>query len=141
MTEQYRPIEEIVDDEDVRSFTELGDNRYGVQKFDMTDHVRRSFDDLPLDPYCGAGRGAATNGKHRYRRYDDFKATYSRELGKWQLELLPHRPFIQHPKFNKAVGGIPRELPALKIKPDAEMNSILNAFGFDKDQPIHAKIH
>lgn len=76
-----------------------------------------------------------------YRRYDDFKATYDFNLEKWKLELLPHRPFIQHPKFNKAVGGISRKLEPLKINPDLEVNSILNAFGFDKNVSFHLKIH
>lgn len=137
----WRDIDDIVDDEDVGPFTGLGESGYGVRKFDITEEVKSSFDDLLLDPYCGAGRGAATDGRHRYRRYDDFKATYNFNLEEWQLELLPHRPFIQHPKFNKAVGGVARELPPLKSRPDVEMNSILNAFAFDRTQPFHLKIH
>ncbi|MCR9255210.1 MAG: 2OG-Fe dioxygenase family protein [Alphaproteobacteria bacterium] len=141
MEEQRRKIDDIVDDEDVGPFTELGPKAYAVGTFEITDAVKNAFDDLPLDPYCGAGRGAATQGRHRYRRYDDFKATYDPGLGRWRLELLPHRPFIQHPKFNKAVGGIARHLEPLKVHPETEMNSIFNTFGFDKSQPIHAKIH
>jgi len=141
MSEPARTIDDIVRDEDVNGLTALGPARHGVCSFEMTPEVRRSFEDLPLDPYCAAGRGAITGGRHRFRRYDDFKATFDHEAGRWRLELLPHRPFIQHPKFNKAVGGIPRELPPLEIKPEVEMNAIFNGFGFDVGRAFHAKIH
>lgn len=65
MGEIYRKIEDIVDDEEVNQFTKLGEKRYEVKKFTVTEKVKSSFDSLSLDPYCGAGRGVVTNGKHR----------------------------------------------------------------------------
>lgn len=132
-------IDEIVTDDDVASFTKLGENRYKIIEFTPTDSTRAAFNDLPLDPYCGEGRGYLSNGRHRFRRYDDFRVAHRRE--RWTCELLPHRPFIQSPRFNKAVGGVARILASLEIDPSDEVNSLFNGFGFDTAFEYHAKIH
>jgi hypothetical protein len=67
----------------------------------------KTFNDLPLDPYCG--------GKQRYRRFDQYRIRF--EGGRWNLTLLPHRPFIQSKKYNTFVGGVLREFEPLKIDP------------------------
>lgn len=136
-----KSIEEIVGSDNVNHLTGLGEKRYAVSQFDRTSEVCKSFDDLPLDPYCGEGRGELSGGKHRFRRYDDFKMEYCYTGRCWKSELLPHRPFIQSPKFNYAVGGIERHLEHLLIDPSAELNSLFNAFGFDKNRLFHAKTH
>ena len=136
-----RSIENIVGDDDVNCLTELGADRYGVRSFERTDCVRQAFNNLPLDPYCDQGRGQLSGGKHRFRRYDDFKMNYSTDENRWTAELLPHRPFIQSPKFNHAVGGIPRHLEPMEVDPSVELDSLFNAFGFDKLLEFHAKVH
>ena len=133
-------IEAIVTDDDVNHLTNLGPARYRVAPFAITSRrTVEAFDNLVLDPYCGQGRGSLSRGRHRYRRYDDFKVTY--ENGRWRCELQPHRPFIQSPKFNYAVGGVARHLEPLEIDPEPEVDSLFRAFGFDTRCAFHAKIH
>lgn len=132
-------IEKIVTDDDVAPFTKLGERRYKVIEFTPTASTRAAFNNLPLDPYCGQGRGQLSSGRHRFRRFDDFRASYKQ--GRWTCELLPHRPFIQSPRFNKAVGGVARHLPPLEIDPSAEVDSLFKGFGFDTSIDFHAKIH
>jgi len=71
-------IEKIVTDDDVAPFTKLGERRYKVIEFTPMASTRAAFNNLPLDPYCGQGRGQLSNGRHRFRRYDDFRASRSR---------------------------------------------------------------
>ncbi|HEV7369296.1 2OG-Fe dioxygenase family protein [Arenibaculum sp.] len=135
-----RSIEEIVRDDDVNDLTNLGPRRYRVADFEITSRrTIEAFDNLVLDPYCGQGRGALSGGRHRYRRYDDFRMTF--RDGRWHCELQPHRPFIQSPRFNRAVGGLPRHLEPLEIDPSPEMDRLFKAFGFDTSREFHAKIH
>lgn len=136
-----RTIVEIVGSDDVSHLTAVGENRYATRHFDRTAEVCISFDHLPLDPYCGQGRGRLSGGRHRFRRYDDFKMLYSMETDKWLAEILPHRPFIQSPTFNRAVGGVARHLEPLLIDPSAELDSIFKIFGFDTNSLFHAKLH
>jgi hypothetical protein len=100
--------------------------------------VRNAFADLVLDPYCGEGRGQLSKGRHRYRRYDDFKVWHEE---RWRCERLPHRPFIQSPRFNRAVGGVARHLEPLTVDPSFEVDSLFDAFAFDRRCAYHAKIH
>jgi hypothetical protein len=135
-----RTIDQIVTDDDVNHLTNLGAPRYKVAPFAITSRQTvDAFEDLVLDPYCGEGRGSLSNGRHRYRRYDDFKVTFA--AGSWRCELQPHRPFIQSPKFNRAVGGVPRHLEPLTIDPTPEVDSLFKAFGFATARAFHAKIH
>ena len=136
-----RTIEDIVGSDDVNHLTNLGDKRYAVRRFERTPSVCRAFDDLPLDPYCGEGRGELSGGRHRYRRYDDFKMTHDAGKERWRAHLLPHRPFIQSPKFNRAVGGVARHLAPLKVDPAVELDQLFKAFGFDPAHAFHAKLH
>lgn len=98
-----------------------------------------TFNNLVLDPYCGVGRGQLSGGRHRYRRYDDFRIRFKN--GQWNSELLPHRAFVQSPKFNAAVGGVPRKLDPLEIDPGPELDSIFTSFGFDTGLEYHVKLH
>jgi hypothetical protein len=135
-----RTIEEIVTNEDVNRLTALGPSRYRTAPFEISSKgLLESFDNLVLDPYCGQGRGALSSGRHRYRRFDDFKMSFRN--GAWKCELLPHRPFIQSPKFNHAVGGVARHLEPLEIDPTPELGSLFDAFGFDRSRSFHAKLH
>ena len=124
-----RTIEEIIGDDSIDNLTSLGTNKYDVRPFERTDCVLKVFNNLPLDPYCAQGRGQLSGGKHRFRRYDDFKMTYSTDSSRWESALLPHRPFIQSPKFNHAVGGIPRHLESMEVDPSVELDSLFNIFG------------
>jgi hypothetical protein len=135
-----RTIDQIVTDEDVNHLSDLGPLRYRVAPFAITSRqTLDAFDHLVLDPYCGEGRGQLSSGRHRYRRYDDFKVTFNG--GGWRCELQPHRPFIQSPKYNRAVGGVARHLEPLTIDPTPELDSLFKAFGFARHMAFHAKIH
>lgn len=135
-----RRLEEIVTNEDVSRFTKLGKDRYKVAPFSqISKETLASFDNLVLDPYCGEGRGALSKGRHRFRRYDDFKVWHAGRH--WRTELQPHRPFIQSPRFNKAVGGVARRLEPLEIDPSPQIGSLFDAFGFDRNVAFHAKVH
>lgn len=103
----------------------------------VSQEVQASFNDLPLDPYCGTGRGRLSDGKHRFRRFDDYRLHF--EDGHWQAILLPHRPFIQSIEYNRAVGGVLRYLDPLKGDFSPQIDVAMQAIPLDTtiDWQIH----
>jgi len=128
-------------DDDINHLTGLGPERHGVKSFGhaISQRTMDAFDTLPLDNYCGQGRGRAANGKQRYRKYDDLRFWWDGEM--WRCEFQPHRVFLQSPEFNMAVGGIDRILEPLDIDPEPEVDAILKAFEFDTAIDWHVKLH
>jgi hypothetical protein len=68
------------------------------------DKLLASFEDLPLDNYCG--------GKHRYRRFSQYRMLFREDH--WHFYLLPHRPYIALSKYNSFGGGFYRYYEPLK---------------------------
>jgi hypothetical protein len=66
-----------------------------------------SFADLAFDEHSG--------GNHKYRRFSQYRLYF--QDGRWQLELLPHRPYLAYSKYNKFAGGILRHYQPLQIDP------------------------
>jgi hypothetical protein len=96
-----------------------------------TEEVMDAFDTLPQDPY--------TPGGHRSRRFSQFKLTHGAD--EWQLEKLPHRPFIQAPVYNPLVGGIARELEPLTIDPSPQISFGASAFPLDVAETWQVNVH
>ncbi len=93
----------LVGDDDINHLTGLGPERYSVKPFGhaISQRTLDAFDTLPLDNYCGEGRGRTAGGKQRYRKYDDLRFSWDGEM--WRCEFQPHRVFLQSPEFNMAV--------------------------------------
>lgn len=96
-----------------------------------TDVVMTAFMNLPLDPYCG--------GKHRYRRFSQYRLHHA--AGRWEAELLPHRPFIQSRTYNSYVGGVPRHLPELLIDPSEQLAAGAVAVPLDTATDWQVNVH
>lgn len=96
-----------------------------------TAEVMRAFETLPQDPY--------TPGGHRSRRFSQFKMTHDGD--RWQLEKLPHRPFIQSSTYNPLVGGLARHLEPLTIDPSPQIVHGAEAFPLDADETWQVNVH
>jgi hypothetical protein len=95
--------------------------------------VLNEFNELPFDEFTG--------GRQRYRRFSQFRMSFSPDLGRWQLELLPHRPFIQPPSVNRLVGGVPRPFEPLRINPEPQINVGALALGLDINHDWQVNVH
>jgi len=93
--------------------------------------VMAAFEDLPQDPY--------TPGGHRSRRFSQFKMIF--DEGRWRLERLPHRPFIQASDYNPLVGGVARELEPLTIDPGPQVISGAESFPLDTAEIWQVNVH
>lgn len=93
--------------------------------------VMDAFETLPKDPY--------TPGGHRSRRFSQFKMTH--DGSQWQIERLPHRPFIQSTAYNPLVGGIARELEPLTINPSPQIIFGVASFPLDTDETWQINVH
>lgn len=131
---------QLTGEDDINHLTGLGPNRYAVAPFSaISQRTMDAFDTLPLDNYCGEGRGKEANGRQRYRKFGDLRLSWDGEM--WRCEIQPHRVFLQSLEFNFAVGGIDRIFEPLDIDPEPEVDSILKAFAFDTSIDWHVKLH
>ena len=71
----------------------------------INQKLKESFRNLVLDQYMGNG--------NRYRRFSQYKLYCM--AGRWNFELLPHRPYMTFSKFNKVAGGIKRIYQPLEV--------------------------
>jgi hypothetical protein len=93
--------------------------------------VLEEFATLPLDPYCG--------GKFRYRRFSQYRMSHNGR--EWELELLPHRPFIQSKDYNPLVGRVPRFLEPLRIDPTDQINAGADAVPLERVAVYQINVH
>jgi hypothetical protein len=91
------------------------------------------FGTLPFDPYTG--------GRQRYRRFGQYRISYGRGRGRWALQRLPHRPFLQPRSVNSLVGGVPRELEPLRIDPSPQIDAAATQIGLDMAHDWHINVH
>ncbi|WP_339483508.1 2OG-Fe dioxygenase family protein [Pseudomonas sp. RL_5y_Pfl2_73] len=97
----------------------------------LNKNARDEFAQLPADPYCGFGQ--------RFRRFSQFILFHSGEG--WQLQKLPHRPFIQSKEYNSYIGGVPRELEPLRIDPSLQIASGAEQLGLNTDTVYQVNVH
>lgn len=96
----------------------------------ITPEIRGAFERLPIDPYCG--------GKQRYRRFSQYRLFHE---GAWQLELLPHEPFLQPRSVNTFVGGMLREFAPLEIDPTEIIDALARAIPLDRAVAWQINVH
>jgi hypothetical protein len=97
----------------------------------LSDEAMEAFETLPKDPY--------TPGGHRSRRFSQFKMTHDGE--RWELEMLPHRPFLQASVYNSLVGGVARHLDPLTIDPEPQIVFGAESFPLDVDEVWQINVH
>ncbi|MBB5407629.1 MULTISPECIES: 2OG-Fe dioxygenase family protein [unclassified Paraburkholderia] len=84
----------------------LNEQGFDIVKLPAVDQaLLNSFDDLHPDIYIG--------NRSRFRRFSQYKMTH--RDGRWQFELLPHRPYMTFSKYNKVAGGIQRHYEPLRV--------------------------
>lgn len=88
-----------------------------------------SFAHLPRDPWCA----------HRNRRFSQFRVSATHNH--WDFNKLPHRPHIQYPENNRAMGGILRDLAPLEIQADVILEFACGAFNLDPNKQWHMDLH
>lgn len=91
----------------------------------------QSFDRLVQDTHLGA--------QARTRRFSQYRLNWRGSA--WQLERLPHRPFIQAPEHNKLVGGVLREFEPLEVDPTAVVQAAARAAGLSTTIDWHSNVH
>jgi len=99
--------------------------------------VLEEFGKLPLDPYTGA--------RQRYRRFSQYRIRNLLQSGsredRWVLELLQHRPFLQPKSVNTLVGGMPRQIEALRIDPSPQVDAAAKEIGLATDHDWQINVH
>ena len=95
--------------------------------------VLAEFATLPLDPFTG--------GRQRYRRFSQYRLYADQADGGWQLELLPHRPFLQPRRVNGLVGGVQRDFAPLRIDPTPQIAAGAQALGLDRTRDWQINVH
>ena len=94
--------------------------------------VLDSFSDLPHDPF--------TPGGQRSRRFSQYRLHFERGAD-WQMELLPHRPFIQPIAVNSLVGGVQRPFEPLKAEFNAQVIAGVDPLGLDPSLDWQINVH
>lgn len=98
--------------------------------------VLDEFATLPLDPYTGA--------RQRHRRFSQYRIHSVLDPGgqdRWELDLLPHRPFVQPKSVNTLVGGVSRELEPLRIDPSPQIDAAAREIGLARDHDWQINVH
>lgn len=84
----------------------LNESGYAIIELpEIGEELIESFNRLVADPYIGNG--------NRHRRFSQYKMSFSGE--EWKFHLLPHRPYMTFPKYNKVAGGIKRYYEPLEV--------------------------
>lgn len=109
------------------------------QRYEVIDtppasqQVLDEFEYLPFDPYTG--------DEQRYRRFSQYSLAFNPEANRWELKLLPHRPFIQAPSINSFVGGVERHFEPLRIDPGPQIKAGAQALELDRDETWQVNVH
>jgi hypothetical protein len=90
-----------------------------------------SFDDLVLDPYSG--------GKHKYRRFSQYRMYYTPD--RWEVELLPARPYLTSPKYNSFAGGFYRYYEPILCDTSAQIDAGAKAIPLDTSDEWQINVH
>lgn len=76
-----------------------------IQLPEIGGEILESFNRLVADPYIGRG--------NRFRRFAQYKMSYLDD--EWRFHLLPRRPYMTFPKYNRVAGGIKRYYEPLEV--------------------------
>lgn len=95
--------------------------------------VLEAFDNLPHDPF--------TPGGQRSRRFSQFRMSFDKASGTWQLERLPHRPFLQSRAVNRLVGGVQRPFEPLQADFSPQVAAGAMALELDKERAWQVNVH
>jgi hypothetical protein len=110
----------------------LEDQGYAIVNLPpASERLLASFDDLPLDVYCG--------GTHRFHRFSQYRVRFDGDS--WQLELLPHRPLIQSSAYNQLSGDMYRHFEPLQVDPSAYFDAVFKARRLDTTRDWHLDIN
>ncbi len=90
-----------------------------------------SFDNLPLDEYCG--------GKQRFHRFSQYKMTYIGD--RWRFEVLPHRPLVQPKAYNVHSGGRFRHIDAIEVDPSVYLDAVVKGGQLDTRRAWHLDVN
>ena len=108
----------------------LGERGYRLLRLDpFPESIRTSFEPLPADPYC----------KDRYRRFSQYRLAL--RDGDARLELLPHRPLVQHKRHNAYLGGVLRHLEPLIIDASDSVKTVAAAIPLDRTMDWQVDVH
>ncbi|MFL6130632.1 MAG: 2OG-Fe dioxygenase family protein [Mycobacteriales bacterium] len=91
-----------------------------------------TYDDLPVDAYMGGGT--------RYKRFSQYKLSWSAEAG-WALEVLPHRDYTTYKKFNPVGGGIRRVYQPLKADFSDYVRAAADGFPLSRSEAWQINVH
>jgi hypothetical protein len=97
----------------------------------VDDPFLASFENLAPDIYIG--------NKNRSRRFSQYKMTHKN--GRWNFELLPHRPYMTFWKYNKVAGGIKRYYEPLQVDFTPQIEAGANAIPLPKDDEWQINVH
>ncbi|HEX4702857.1 MAG TPA: 2OG-Fe dioxygenase family protein [Pseudonocardiaceae bacterium] len=73
----------------------------------VSQEILDSYDSCPVDDYMGGGT--------RFKRFSQYRLSYSDPEGDWKFELLPHRDYTAFKKFNPVGGGMRRGYEPVKV--------------------------
>ncbi len=90
-----------------------------------------SFENLPLDEFCG--------GKQRFHRFSQYKVSFSDD--RWQLEPLPHRPLVQGTQYNNRSGGLKRDIPPVQVDCSKWVDAAFKSLELDTGRSWHFDIN
>ncbi len=96
-----------------------------------SDALLASFDDLPLDEYCG--------GPQRFHRFSQYQLRFYD--GNWHTELLPHRPLLQSDVYNSKSGNVMREIAPVVADAAPWIDATLQSCGLDTKRDWHLDIN
>lgn len=96
-----------------------------------SEALLNSFDDLPIDKYCG--------GRQRFQRFSQYRLRFVN--GHWHLQRLPHRPLLQPRNYNQKSGGVPRHIAPLQTDVTTWIDAALQAGQLDTTREWHLDIN
>jgi hypothetical protein len=96
-----------------------------------TDEQLASYEDCPHDEYMGNGT--------RYKRFSQYRLSHTGD--RWDLTLLPQRPYTAPKKFNPVGGGIRRPYEPLKADFTELISSLATRLDLDTSVDWQINVH
>jgi hypothetical protein len=110
----------------------LNDQGFKIINFPAVgEEVLSSFANLSKDIYIGNG--------NRYRRFSQYRLAHLN--GRWNFELLPHRPYMTFSKYNKVAGGIKRFYEPLQVDFTPQIEFAANHIPLDTSAEWQINVH
>ncbi|MGH6848543.1 MAG: 2OG-Fe dioxygenase family protein [Methylocella sp.] len=96
-----------------------------------SDALLASFNDLPLDEFCG--------GRQRFHRFSQYRLRF--RDGHWHPERLPHRPLLQSHVYNSKSGNVTRHIAPVQADAANWVDAALQSGGLDTARDWHLDIN